>query len=128
MKLFKIFKEEIHPMEAKNPNSSIQTLIDGKRGVGFTSIDKANMDLIEKNNLKILPVRIIDNNTLMCVIYRPESKQEALQLYSIAKSNGGYLMDKNPEEAREIGKLLSSIPVVVNSCSKIVFDKICDPP
>ena len=105
--MLKIFTEEIDRMEANDPLSSIQTIIDGKRGVGFTSIDKSNIELIEKNGIKILPVRMMDRVSMMGVVYHPDSKQEALRLFDIAKSKGGYLSDKNPEEAREIGRLLS---------------------
>ena len=107
MKLLKIFTEEIDRMDANDPLSSVQTIIDGKRGVGFTSIDKSNIELIEKNGIKILPVRMESNNSMIGIVYHPDSKQEALQLFDIAKSKGGYLNDKTPEEAREIGQLLN---------------------
>ena len=41
---------------------------------------------------------------MLAIIYRDKVKAD--KLYEIAKSKGGYLIDKTPEEAREIGHLL----------------------
>lgn len=105
MKLFSIF-EAIKRDEAKTDLDSLQTVIDGKRDVGFITIDKSIIDFIEENGIRIIPVRMVDNNTMVGIIYRDGSKHRALDLYQIAKSKGGYLKDETPKEAEDIGALL----------------------
>lgn len=101
----KTIKEEVDANEVlKNDDKAIKTVINGKRDVGFVELHKGNIKGIQKHNIGIMPVRVTPKNTIMAIIYRNEEK--AKRLYEFAKSHGGYLNDKTPEEAREIGKLL----------------------
>ena len=61
---------------------------------------------IENQNIKIIPVRMTSIDSMQSIIYRGIAKENALKLYKIAKSKGGYLTDQTPGEAREIGQLL----------------------
>lgn len=96
--------EEIHAKEAYTDIGALKTIIKGKRDVGVIDLNKRFIPKLEKYNLGIIPVRMTSHNTMLAIIYR--DKQKALKLYEIAKSKGGYFSDRNPEEAREIGKLL----------------------
>lgn len=96
--------EEIHPKEARNDANALRTLIKGKRDVALIDLNKQHIKKLEKYKLGAIPIRMTSQNTMMSIVYRDEKK--ANRLYEIAKSKGGYLSDKNPDEAHEIGKLL----------------------
>jgi len=106
MKLLPIYLTEIESNEATNDEASLQTLLDGKRNVGFASIKKSLFDEIQGLGIKIIPIHMWAPDLYKSVIYREEGKKEAMRLYQIAMSHGGYLNDQSPEEAREIGELL----------------------
>jgi hypothetical protein len=57
------------------------------------------------------------------IAYRPNatSKKKAKRLKAIADSHGGYLADKTPEEAREIGELLDYSTADINRYVKRVY-------
>lgn len=97
---------EIDRGEANDPLSSIQTLIDGKRNVGFISFDKSMINHIKELGIKIIPTRNHGEDLMNGVIYLDPGKKDAIKLYKIAMSHNGYLNDQSPEEAREIGELL----------------------
>ena len=99
-----LITEEVHADEVHNDINALKTVINGRRDVAFVDLNKSMIEKIEKYNLKVLPVRMTSQNTIKSIIYR--DKQKALRLYHIAKSREGYLSDRNPEEAREIGQLL----------------------
>ncbi len=82
----------------------LKALISGKKDVVFIELDKSNTKIIQKYGFGVLPVRVTPHNTLMSVVYR--NKEKGYKLYDFAKSHNGYLNDRSPEEAYEIGKLL----------------------
>ena len=100
----KPIKEEISAKEAYTDQGAIKTVLNGKRNVGFVLINKPIAQKLEKKKIGVIPVRMTSQSTMTAIIYR--DKVKAYLLYEIAKRNGGYLKDKTPEEAREIGKLL----------------------
>jgi nucleoside-triphosphatase THEP1 len=102
--LINILYEEIHANDAHNPIGAIKTIISGKRGVGVVNLNKDISKKLEKYHIKIIPIRMTSPNTIMSIIYRDEDK--AFKLYDIAKKKNGYLSDRTPDEAREIGRLL----------------------
>lgn len=99
-----LLNEEIHASDAITDEKSLITLIKGKRDVGYFTITKRFIKIIEKYKLNIIPVRMTGVNEMKAIVYR--NKEKALKLYQIAQSHGGYLADKTAEEAREIGELL----------------------
>ena len=99
-----MLSEEIDASEAYTDQGALKTLLSGKRDVAFIEVNKDNAHKIQKHGLQILPVRMATRSSMMCVVFRDKVKGE--RLYAIAKSHGGYLSDKTPEEAREIGRLL----------------------
>jgi hypothetical protein len=104
--LFNILSEEIHASEAHTQSGAIKTIISGKRGVGLINLDRDIAKKIEKYNLKIIPIRMTSPNTIRSIVYRDEDKDKAFKLYNIIKKQNGFLTDKTPDEAREIGRLL----------------------
>jgi hypothetical protein len=99
-----IVTEEIHPREAHDDYSSLKTIINGKRDVGFLELTKEMEPKIIKHNLGVIPVRMTSQKTMMAIIYRDRPK--AYKLYEYTKKYNGYLTDRTPIEAREIGRIL----------------------
>jgi hypothetical protein len=111
--LLKLIKEEISASEAYRDESAIQTVIDGKRNVGFQTIIGSTaynslddfLEVVRKNNLKVLKVN--GNKHQAYVYYRPGSKKQAMELKKIAEKYGGYLAySATEEDTRRIGELL----------------------
>ena len=100
----KPLKEEISAKEAYTDQGAIKTVLNGKRNLGFVHLNKPIAQKLEKYKIGVIPVRMTSQNTMTAIIYR--DKVKAYLLYEIIKRNGGYLKDKTPEEAREIGNLL----------------------
>jgi hypothetical protein len=99
--------EEIRAKDAYDYYNSLKTIIDGKRDVGFLELTKEMEPKIIKHNLGVIPVRMTSQRTMMAIIYRDKSK--ALRLYEFTKKYNGFLTDRDPIEAREIGRLLGYI-------------------
>jgi tRNA nucleotidyltransferase/poly(A) polymerase len=100
----KPLKEEISAKEAYTDEGALKTVLNGKRKIGFVHINKPIAQKLEKLKIGVIPVRMTSQNTMTAIIYR--DKVKAYLLYEIAKKHGGYLNDRTPEEAREIGRLL----------------------
>lgn len=96
-------KEDIDPEEALNHNNALQTVINGKRDVGFFGgATKQDFNNLIKSGLKY--IKVGKNNAY--VFYRDGSEENAQMLASIARKNDGYLPTKTPEETYVIGILL----------------------
>lgn len=109
--IWKGIKEEIRPEEAHRDPSSVQTVIDGKRDLGFIALtnsimpEEAFWDAVEKNNLKTLLVP--SNPYRAYIFYRPGAEDKAEELKDIAEKYGGFLKHNATEEdTRRIGQLL----------------------
>jgi len=100
--------EEVNPKEIRSDVAAIRSILNGKRGIAFVEINKAIAQKLEKKKIGVIPVRMTSHQTMMAIIFT--DKVNAYLLYNIAKTNGGYLKDKTPEEAREIGNLLGYKP------------------
>lgn len=98
--------EEIHAREAYTDEGSLKTIIKGKRNIGVIDLRKGLIPKLQKHNLSVIPVRMTSPYSMISIIYRKIEKENAFKLYKIAKSKDGYFRDDNPDEAREIGKLL----------------------
>lgn len=116
-----IIYEEIDAKEAYTDLGALRTLIKGKRDVGVIDLNKSFIQKLEKHKIGVIPLRMTSQNTIHSIIYRDEKK--ALKLYQIAKSKGGYLSDNNPDEAREIGKLLGYTDKSINEYIQRKYSK-----
>ena len=92
----------------------LKKVLRGKRNVDFIKLNKNNIGKVERNNIGVIPVRINANNEIMSIIYNNNGKDDAHKLYEIVKKNGGFLTDKTPEEAREIGRILGHSDKVID--------------
>ena len=109
--------EEIDPNEAYRDETSVQTVLNGKRGVGFLVVYCPQAkELLKKaiaGGLKTISMPQEEGSfgkTTAHVIYRNGFEEEAMRLAKIARKNGGYLPTNTPEETYEIGILLGYYP------------------
>jgi hypothetical protein len=106
-----MMNEDIDPLEATTFVGSVQTIVDGKRDVGYIALKNIPKDEIEQiktlvsdNNLKILSVKGDQKPT---IIYKADKELEAKELKDIAEKYNGYLSIKaTEEESRRIGEIL----------------------
>lgn len=97
---------EIRASEGYDVLSSILSVIQGKRGVGFDSIGYTQKYLLMlvKNGLDFY---ICPSNEQNVVFFRPEYEKDAKELLHIAEKYGGYLAwNATEKDARRIGELL----------------------
>lgn len=101
--------EEIDASEATDVYGALQTILDGKRNIALTQLYRPDVKkIVADNNLKIITVNQTNhpNSLETSIVYRNGYEKQANRLYNIMKSHGGYVSDKSPREAYEIGKLL----------------------
>lgn len=112
-----VLSETIKASDAYDELNSIQTIIDGKRDIGFlgTTGTEGHNSKIRKllvyaveNGLKIINVKNRDVGYAW-VIYK-NNVEGAKLLADFAASKGGYLRDETPEEALFVGELLGYSP------------------
>jgi hypothetical protein len=103
--------EDIDPLEAITVVGSVQTIVDGKRDVGYIVLKHTPKNEIEQiktlvsdNNLKIQPVK---GEQKPIIIYKPGNESAVKELKDIAEKYNGYLSYKaTEEESRRIGEIL----------------------
>jgi hypothetical protein len=103
--------EDIDPLEAITIVGSVQTIVDGKRDVGYIVLKHSSKDEIEQiktlvsdNNLKIQPVR---GDQKPIIVYKAGNESAVKELKDIAEKYNGYLSYKaTEEESRRIGEIL----------------------
>lgn len=106
----------INASEAYNNLMSIESLVDGKRGVAFITLKneppkivKKIYELVNENSLKVLYVNGNQNDAY--IVYRQGFENEAKELMEISQKYGGYLSAfASEEDSRRIGQLLSYHP------------------
>ena len=109
-----VISESIKASDAYNEIDSIQTIIDGKRDVGFIGFNNINekmRDIIRfavNNGVKLIEVGNREKGKAW-VIYK-NNKQKAKMLADFAASKNGYLRDETPDEGRFVGELLGYSP------------------
>jgi len=121
MKLLENFDEflnEIKAQEATSDDSSIQTILSGKRDVAFIAITVQKyidprtaitaLSLAVNRGLNLLPIKGREDG-LAFIVWKRDAKT-AKALADFATKKGGYLNDETPDEARLVGKLLSYEP------------------
>lgn len=111
IKLIDLLKETIKASEAHRDESALQTVVDGKRDLGFNTLKNSTMpkeeflQIVKKNNLKLLQVPSNPNQAV--IYYRPGSEKQAEELKDIAEKYNGYLSyEATEEDSRRIGELL----------------------
>ena len=101
-KIWKGLKEEISAEEAINDKSSVKTVLDGKRKLGFIVLD--GMDFPEKNFWDIVRkfdlgiVKVPSHPHRAYVYYVKGAENEANELKDIAEKYNGYLSHKATDE------------------------------
>ena len=110
-------KETIEPEEGYKDESSLQTILNGKRGVGFiVDYNPKAKEILKKADeagLKRISIPQKEGSfgkTIANVVYRNGYEEEAMRLAKIARNNKGYLPTNTPEETYEIGILLGYNP------------------
>jgi hypothetical protein len=123
----KYISETIDPSEAYREDSSVQTILDGKRGVCFLVLySRQTKELFDKaikaglNYISIPQREGSFGKTIANVIYRDGYEEDAMRLAKIVRNNEGYLPTNTPEETYEIGILLGYNPEKVK---EFVLDK-----
>lgn len=104
--------ESIRAEEAHRDENAIQTVIDGKRDLGFITIigstlpEKVIFDMIEGGRLKT--IKLPGNTHKAYIYFRPGAEKKAQELADIANKYGGYLSwEATKEETQRIGQLLN---------------------
>jgi hypothetical protein len=102
--------EEIDAEEAYDDNDIIPLMINGKKDVSILPLGRHPhlLQLVNQNGFGTIRVNQEHHNLGMHIVYRqtPKGKANAERLNQIMISYGGYVADKTPKEAYEIGKLL----------------------
>jgi len=117
-KLFtlKRITESIKASEAHTEIGSFRTLEDGKRNIAWVQINivpyklqKYIIDSSERNDFGV--IRVLENPNKPVIIYRQGYKEQAEELYNIAKKYNGYLAwNASYEDSKRIGELLEYTP------------------
>jgi hypothetical protein len=105
-------EETIRAEEAYKDRKAIQTVIDGKRDIGFitikASVDVSNdefWDLVKTHNLGT--IKLPKNDFDAYIYFNKGSQKKAKELEKIANKYGGYLSyEATEQETRRIGELL----------------------
>lgn len=108
----KILYETISASEAYWDESAIQTVTDGKRGLGFISLKGATIErdifyqIVEKYKLNLLAVKSNPNQAF--IYFRDGFEADAKELHDIAEKYNGFLAyNATFSDSRRIGELLS---------------------
>jgi|688.fasta_scaffold875287_2 hypothetical protein len=103
--------ETIRAEEAHRDENAIQTVIDGKRDLGFIAIKASTMkadtfwELVKKHGLKTMEVP--GNEYEAYIYYKPSAERKAIELKKIAVKYGGFLAhNATKAESIRIGQLL----------------------
>ena len=108
----KTILETIKAEEAYHDISAMQTVIDGKRDLGWITVKASSdlepkefWDIIKRENLKTLKV---PSNPFEAYIYfKPGAERKAKELLDIAEKYEGYLAwNATEQDSRRIGELL----------------------
>ena len=107
--------ESISVQEAARDMDAIQTILDGKRDLGYIAITTQKiidprssisaLGLAINNGLNLIPLRGREEG--VAFIVWKEDAEAAQKLAQFAESKGGYLRDDSPEEAQFIGRALN---------------------
>jgi hypothetical protein len=104
--------EAIKAEEAHRDKSAIQTVIDGKRDMGFitlkTAVDLSSNEfwnLVKTHNLGT--IKLPQNQFEAYIFYNKSAEKKAKELAKIANKYGGFLSyEATKQESKRIGELL----------------------
>lgn len=103
--------ETIKAEEAHRDANAVQTVVDGKRDLGYITIkgstldEKDFWDMVKQGGLKT--IKVPENPYEAYIYFRPGADQKANELKTIAMKYGGFLAyDATEEDSRRIGELL----------------------
>ncbi len=104
--------EKIRAEEAYRDENAIQTVIDGRRDLGFITLIGTVLDdpndfwkLVKSGGLKTIKVPSSKHEAY--IYFRPGAEKKAKELKDIAEKYGGYLsFDATERDSRRIGELL----------------------
>jgi hypothetical protein len=103
--------ETIKAEEAYRDDAAIQTVVDGKRDLGFLTVKGSVVDeadiwkAIKAGGLKT--IKVPGNQFEAYIYFRPGAEQKANELKKIAMKYGGFLSyEATEDETRRIGELL----------------------
>lgn len=103
--------ETIKAEDAHRDENAIQTVIDGKRDLGFLTVNGSTLPekiiwtMIKDGGLKT--IKLPENKHNAYIYYRPGAEKKAKELADIANKYGGYLSwEATKEESKRIGELL----------------------
>jgi hypothetical protein len=95
--------EDVQSQANPVKDSMMQSVLDGKRGVGFTTYAlPETVQVLKDAGIHLIPTALQNGY----VYYRDGFEKEADTLFSIVRKNGGYLSMKSPEEMITIGTIL----------------------
>jgi hypothetical protein len=110
-KFEEFLNETIRASEAHRDEDAIETVISGKRDVGYITLVGSTLgrdrfwSVVQREGLKTL--RVLSNPFECYIYYRPGAEKEAEELRDIAEKYDGYLAYYATEEdTRRIGELL----------------------
>jgi hypothetical protein len=104
--------ESIRAEEAHRDKSAVQTVIDGKRDMGFitlkTSVDLSRdefWNLVKAHNLGT--IKLPGNQFEAYIFFNKDAEKKAKELAKIANKYGGFLSyEATKQESKRIGELL----------------------
>jgi len=124
-----ILNEVIDASEAYTDEGAIQTVLDGKRNVGYVQLTSGEIEDLKSKGLNIIPVfpkrskvrkeyiKSLSSGgwgkagatyfaDVSYIIYNNQGEDDAYKLYDYMKARQGFVSDNTPDEARYVGKLL----------------------
>jgi hypothetical protein len=105
--IIKPLTEEIDASEAYRDEDAIKAMLNNRKDVAIIMFSHLGDEIINNPNFKLISVKQNHHDIDMRIVYKIGAEEKAKRLYEIMKSHGGYVNDQTPEEAYEIGKLLS---------------------
>lgn len=100
-----LLREVISASEAHTTTGSIQTIVDGKRNVGFMQLNKREVDYVSSLGLKL--IKVPSNKYDSYVVFKSGYESDAMELLEIAEKHDGYLSHKASDDVtRRIGQIL----------------------
>jgi len=107
--IFENINEDIDASEARDDESSLQTILNGKRNIALIGLSNPLIkEKVINAGLNIINVHQTDHPSSIetSIVYRDGHEKQANKLHDFMKSRGGYVNDRTPQEAYIIGKLL----------------------
>ena len=114
--------EDIDAAEAYRDEGVIITIVQGRKGAGMIALTPQIKELVIKNKLNL--IKVIPEHHNIYVVYK-DQREKALALWNYLKEHNGYLSDRTPEQAWEIGKLLDySDDSIKKFIRRVYVDKV----